>query len=247
MRGLENPYTMSSSRRRGSTFPSLGSISMEFLKNTYLWILAVAKMTKSRDDVFTRSLPIAISLLIHGLVLAYFIQQTDSIPGNTTLPAIDVIFVSSATPQPEIALAPNKPQVDTKPAPKRVEAKQPQASPMQLPSSATEKPMRSEPAILSNTPPRYRTGSQANPLPTYPYVSRRRGEEGRVTCEVKVAPNGKAEAIKLKESSGFSRLDDAAQKALASWIFMPATRGPDKIYGFVEISITFLLTEGVKI
>lgn len=225
--------------------PELVSGSIHFPKkkpSIKMWMLK-----QVQHDAFSRFFPTTISLLIHGLVLAYFLQQTYSMPGNTPLPAIDVIFVSSATPQPEIALAPEKPQVDTKPAPKRVKAKQPQASPMQVASSATEKPMRSESAILSNTPPRYRAGSQDNPLPTYPYVSRRRGEEGRVTCEVKVAPNGKAEAITLKESSGFSRLDEAAQKVLSTWIFMPAAHGQNKIYGFVEISITFLLTEGVKI
>lgn len=216
-------------------------------------IITFAKQGKAlssgnfRDDGFFRFFPTTLSLLIHVLALAYFLQQTDSIPGNTPPPAINVIFVSSATPQLEIALAPEKPQVKTKPATKRVVAKPSKAPPIQLPSSANERPMKAAPAILSNTPPRYRAGSQENPLPTYPYVSRRRGEEGRVTCEVKVAPNGKAEAITLKESSGFSRLDEAAQKVLSTWIFMPATRGPDKIYGFVEISITFLLTEGVKI
>lgn len=204
-------------------------------------------MTKGWDGAFFRFFPTTISLLIHGLALTYFLQQTYSVPGNTTLPAIDVIFVSSPSPQTEVSLPQEKPQADRKPAPKRVKAKQVKTTPARLASTEFEKPIQTKPAIPSSTPPRYRPGSQDNPLPTYPYVSRRRGEEGRVTCEVKVAPNGKAETIKLKESSGISRLDDAAQKALATWIFMPATRGSDKIYGFVEISITFLLTEGVKI
>ena len=100
---------------------------------------------------------------------------------------------------------------------------------------------------IKASPPRYRAGSLENPLPNYPYVSRRRGEEGKVTCSVKVSPEGRPEQIEIKKSSGYERLDRAAQKVLSSWFFQPAQKDFEKIYGFLEISITFRLTEGVKI
>ncbi|MEB3702941.1 Energy transducer TonB [Candidatus Bealeia paramacronuclearis] len=100
---------------------------------------------------------------------------------------------------------------------------------------------------LNISSPRYHAGSRENPLPDYPYVSRRRGEEGKVTCSVKVSPEGLPEQVEIRESSGHERLDQAAQNVLSSWVFEPAQKDFEKIYGFLEISITFRLTEGVKI
>ncbi|ASV99900.1 energy transducer TonB [Paraburkholderia aromaticivorans] len=50
--------------------------------------------------------------------------------------------------------------------------------------------------------------------PDYPPLSRRRGETGTATVRFVVGLTGKLEDIQLQQSSGFSRLDDAALAAV---------------------------------
>ncbi|MEE8563635.1 MAG: TonB family protein, partial [Alphaproteobacteria bacterium] len=56
-----------------------------------------------------------------------------------------------------------------------------------------------------------------NPRPRYPWISRRRGEQGRVVLEVAVAADGRAKEVRVKRSSGFARLDRAALAAVRAW------------------------------
>lgn len=57
--------------------------------------------------------------------------------------------------------------------------------------------------------------------PSYPALSRRKGEEGRVVLNVLVRADGTAGNISIKRSSGFSRLDTAAESAVRRWRFEP--------------------------
>jgi periplasmic protein TonB len=60
--------------------------------------------------------------------------------------------------------------------------------------------------------------------PEYPPVSRRLGEQGTVILEVMVEPNGRASDVKIIQSSGFPRLDEAAVNGVkASYRFAPGT------------------------
>ena len=49
--------------------------------------------------------------------------------------------------------------------------------------------------------------------PPYPAISRKLREEGRVELSVKLMPDGSIAETKLLKSSGFARLDTAAQAA----------------------------------
>jgi protein TonB len=59
------------------------------------------------------------------------------------------------------------------------------------------------------------------PKAEYPRVSRRMGEEGKVTLRVLVNEKGYAEKVDIQKSSGFQRLDEAARHALMQAIFKP--------------------------
>ena len=60
--------------------------------------------------------------------------------------------------------------------------------------------------------------------PEYPPVSRRLGEQGTVILEVTVEPSGRASAVKIIQSSGFPRLDEAAVNGVkANYRFTPGT------------------------
>lgn len=80
-----------------------------------------------------------------------------------------------------------------------------------------------------------------NPKPVYPHASRRLGEQGRVLLRVYVSAQGLAEKIELKLTSGFNRLDQAAQEAVMRWRFVPARRGDETIAAWVQVPINFQL------
>lgn len=82
-----------------------------------------------------------------------------------------------------------------------------------------------------------------NPRPRYPWISRRRGEQGRVVLEVAVAADGRAKEVRVKRSSGFARLDRAALAAVRAWRFSPALRGGRAVAGRIDVPIAFRLTK----
>jgi len=62
-----------------------------------------------------------------------------------------------------------------------------------------------------------------NRPPRYPALARRFGEQGDVRLSVHVGLDGRVVEIRLTESSGSDRLDNAAQEAVRQWRFIPAT------------------------
>lgn len=84
-------------------------------------------------------------------------------------------------------------------------------------------------------PPRTDAAHLSNPAPVYPAISRRLGEQGRVLFDVYILPDGTVGEIRLKHSSGYSRLDDAALDAVRRWRYVPARRGNEPIpYWYVQ-------------
>jgi protein TonB len=80
-----------------------------------------------------------------------------------------------------------------------------------------------------------------NPSPVYPRESRRNREEGIVLIFAEINAGGRVEALRLKTSSGYSRLDDAAVKAVRDWKFKPARFAGIAIESNVEIPVRFSL------
>ena len=77
-----------------------------------------------------------------------------------------------------------------------------------------------------------------NPRPSYPSISRRMGEQGKVLLRVLVNEQGLPEQIELKESSGFDRLDKAALNAVQRWRFVPGKRNgvPESMWNIVPVN-----------
>ncbi|MBD5801687.1 transport protein TonB [Azoarcus sp. Aa7] len=82
-----------------------------------------------------------------------------------------------------------------------------------------------------------------NPAPQYPKLSRRRGEQGKVTLRVRVRADGRAEAVEIAHSSGHPRLDDAALETVRSWRFVPARQGETPIDSSLLVPIAFRLDD----
>lgn len=90
-------------------------------------------------------------------------------------------------------------------------------------------------AQISVTPPDVMAAYADNPLPQYPTISRRLGEEGELLVRVCVKPNGSVVSATNMKSSGFARLDQTAVAALLQWRFRPARRGMEPIEGCVDV------------
>jgi periplasmic protein TonB len=60
-----------------------------------------------------------------------------------------------------------------------------------------------------------------NPLPTYPALSLRLNEAGKVVVRVLIGKNGLALDGSIDQSSGYDRLDQAALRAVLKWRYVP--------------------------
>lgn len=82
---------------------------------------------------------------------------------------------------------------------------------------------------------------QHNPAPAYPALSRRMGEAGEVRLRVRVGAAGTVEDVAIERSSGFVRLDRAAELAVARWRFTPAVHDGQPVMAWAVIPIVFSL------
>ena len=78
-----------------------------------------------------------------------------------------------------------------------------------------------------------------NPPPSYPESSRLAHEEGVVTLLVDVGNSGNPTSVRLRESSGYSGLDQAAVRAVRGWKFRPAMMGGMAVASSVSIPVRF--------
>jgi periplasmic protein TonB len=78
--------------------------------------------------------------------------------------------------------------------------------------------------------------------PGYPSSARRSGEEGKVVLEVAIASDGRVTSVRLLQSSGSSRLDDAAiDHARLRWHFTPALKDGTAVASTRSITVHFQL------
>lgn len=212
---------------------------------------------------------VGIATLLHAGMLAAIVHTISQSSAPVVIPPQPLMTVSLVTPEPqkpaptprqEPVKAPEKklkPTVQPKaPTPQvrqntppvltsaatttnPVEATAPAAPPAPVaapsPSPAREAPV----AVLA---PRFDAAYLSNPIPEYPRLSRRMGEEGRVMLRVHVGADGKPLEVTIAKSSGFTRLDEVARDTvLRSWRFVPARQGDQAVAGTVRVPIDFSL------
>lgn len=204
---------------------------------------------------------LALVIVAHLLLLWGLIQ-----PRSLSLPPqhnrAPVLNVSLISPQVQVA-----PPVDTPPPPKVVEPDRPKRPQQLLASKAPptpdspqlaaqpEEPLEQPPAppvaqsptnappetAAAPQPPRFDAAYLDNPSPIYPRISRRMGEQGKTLLIVQVSADGKPLKVSLHQSSGSSRLDQAAIEAVQRWRFVPARQGSSPIAASVIVPIIFSL------
>jgi|GEM_PF-857193 len=80
-----------------------------------------------------------------------------------------------------------------------------------------------------------------NPPPRYPLQARKRHYQGTVVLDVLVDARGKAQDVKIAESSGYSILDRAAMEAVENWRFQPGRRNGRPVDTWVKLPLRFEL------
>jgi len=124
-------------------------------------------------------------------------------------------------PSPIIAAATETPAVMTAPAPPPAPVAPPEPAPLSMPI--------------------FNADYLDNPAPSYPALSRRLHEQGRVLLRVLVNPGGRAADVQVQSSSGHARLDAAARETVRGWKFVPAKRGAEPVPAWVLIPVLFRL------
>jgi TonB family protein len=91
------------------------------------------------------------------------------------------------------------------------------------------------------TPTNFSAAYLQNPVPAYPSLSKRLGEEGKVILNVYINKEGEVKEINIAKSSGFERLDKSAVKTVKKWHFIAAKKGDKFVASEVQIPINFVL------
>lgn len=156
-------------------------------------------------------------------------QSASSAPPASSFskPASAPALPSAPAVAPATTSAPSAPAI-AKPASPAISA--PEASP--APSSAPGTPAPAPDALSRE--PTIDASFKGNPLPVYPSVSRRLGEEGVVVLRVLIGTDGRATEVRISKSSGSARLDQAAIEAIGQWRFIAATRAGRPIAAWYE-------------
>lgn len=206
-------------------------------------------------DRSSRYAGLAVVVALHAAAISALVQYE---PARLALSEAMPIMVSLITPQPVVEKPqelpkplPVKPRVVTPapPVPPQIIAAAPTtpelalapAPPPLAPITAAPLPVPTPPIAAPMVPPNFSASYLENPAPTYPPLSRRVGEQGKVMLRVLVNARGTADTVELRSSSGSSRLDDAAVESVKHWRFVPAREGDQPVAAWVLVPITFSL------
>lgn len=207
-----------------------------------------------------RALSMGGALVLHGGALAAALLWIQSAPIIERPTALSVSLLTEATPEkaPEPlppAPPPPEPTVKPKPRPLITAAKaEPQPDAIVVPPPPVDLPGDTEPVVAYSPaetaaqseparpePPRFDMAYLQNPAPVYPPTSKKLREEGTVELRVVVSETGEALSVEIARSSGYSRLDDAARRAVARWRFVPSKRGSTPVQGIALVPLAFSL------
>ncbi|OGT20675.1 MAG: hypothetical protein A2V90_05120 [Gammaproteobacteria bacterium RBG_16_57_12] len=206
-----------------------------------------------------RVIKFSLALGLHAALLAWILSTQVNTPPDTAPIPLDVRLIETTPRPPE----PPKPVTEPpKPLPQIVQpvVHEPEpVTPPVLTAAPSEEPAPAEYSVppqpepvqeaappapsapVTVTEARFDADYLQNPAPAYPAMSRRLREEGQVLLLVQVSEKGAAEQVEIKQRSGFSRLDEAALKAVRQWRFVPARRGDEAVAASVVVPIVFRL------
>jgi periplasmic protein TonB len=179
----------------------------------------------------------------------------------------ELVTPPAPTVEPPAAAPPAKPSEPVKqPAPRKVERAVPAPKPAAVPDTqpAPEAPtgvvMAQSPAPPATAPVAPGPAPQApaaaparvelpssdasylqNPAPSYPPLSKRLGEQGKVVVRVLIGADGTPQKSELKQSSGYDRLDQSALAYVMKCRYVPGKVGGVPQAMWYEAPVSFVL------
>lgn len=180
----------------------------------------------------------AVEIIVPGEVLSEFISPPAPVT-ETPRPPVARHKPAEQPPRPQVQAAPPLPVSTTEPAP--IVAPPPAAT---APAPAPASPVAA--VAVAAAPARVELPSSDaaylnNPRPSYPALSRRLGEQGKVVVRVLIGVDGKAQQAEIRSSSGYDRLDQAALATVRSWRYVPGARGGVPEAMWFNVPINFVL------
>ena len=207
----------------------------------------------SSPSASRRSGLLTVVIGLHAAVIAVVIAAKTVVPQIMEMPLIvDLVQPAEIKPPEAKPLPVSKPQpVFQKPQPRPtptpvIEATQSQVATANAPVASPPDVKPAPPAPPAEAPvvqARFDADYLKNPAPPYPPLSRRMGEEGKVILRVSVNPQGGADQVEIRSSSGSQRLDESAVNTVKHWKFIPAKRGDSAIQSWVLVPIVFKLEQ----
>lgn len=199
---------------------------------------------RTGGSVLTRSGPLAAVVVIHVAIVYLLAVSMGVVDAPKFVQPVEAVFIPEpSAPEPE---QPNiKPQIaevapPSAEPPPEIQFDEPVAPVAENPMPASANAIATQPAI-GETSQQLATASRVEP--TYPPASRRAGEAGTVRLKVLVDENGRTKDVQVAQTSGYSRLDDAAKQAVRRWKFKPAMEAGKAIPIWTQVAITFRLTD----
>lgn len=187
-----------------------------------LWALQTGLGRRDAETV------VPVELLTAVLVTPPAVPSPPAPAPQPPQPAPPVVRKVAPAPAPRPLPSP-KPAPAIAPAQPSVSSDTPAAPPVTAPAAPAPAPVAAAPAPASPAPKVELPTSNAdylnNPPPQYPRASFRLGEEGTTVVRVLIGPDGRAQDAQVARSSGFTRLDQAAEQTARNWRYVPGKRG----------------------
>jgi protein TonB len=178
-------------------------------------------------------------LMVYGLVNGLGRKVVEMLPAPIETKILDEVKTDEEPPPP-----PPPPQLDVPPPPfipppEITIASAPAPTNTITTTTVAPPPVAApapRPAGVSKAPV---VKAKACREPDYPAVSERLGETGSVTLQLLVGIDGKVTDSKIETSSGFERLDKAAQAALSRCKFEPGVVDGQPAPAWAQLKYTF--------
>ena len=158
-----------------------------------------------------------------------------------------VVPKAAALPPPPAPRPVAKPAPEPAPEAPTAASTQVALAPITQPVAAAAPPAPPAPVVakLAPTAPVELPVSDAdylqNPKPSYPAISRKLREQGKVVVEVLIGADGNAQQAKVQASSGFDRLDQAALATVQRWRYVPGKKGGVATAMWFSVPLNFVL------
>ncbi len=189
----------------------------------------------------------AVEVIVPAEIIAEFIAppppkvEPPPVPPKPPVPVKQPIVKKLAPlPPPPIPVA----IVDPTPAPNAptgIVAAQPPPPPIAAPVAAAPVAPVAPPPPPKVELPSSDAAYLQNPKPSYPSLSKRLGEQGKVIIRVLIGVDGLAQKTEIRQSSGFDRLDQAALTTVQRWRYVPGKRNGVAEAMWFNVPVNFVL------